>query len=45
MMREDLVTEDAMGMLCVMKGCRKGGCGRLLGMKGVEREGVRKRVS
>ena len=41
MMREDLVTEDAMGMLCVMKGCRKGGRGRLLG---VEREGVRKRV-
>ena len=26
------------------KGCRKGGCGRLLGMEFVKREGVRKRA-
>ena len=26
------------------RGCGKGGCGRLLGMEGVKREGVRKRA-
>ena len=29
---------------CNGRGCGKGGCGRLLGMECVEREGVRKRV-
>ena len=34
-----------MGMVGVMREVlRKGGCGRLLGMEGVKREGVRKRA-
>ena len=30
--------------MCNERGCRKGGCGRLLGMEGVKRESVMKRV-